>query len=125
LRGLLRLLREHPDAVESDLSRYHNIDYRDRRRFDPDGRRKLTLQMIAVRVRYLPPDSATARAEGSSGRTDVEVLLMDLYGAMTGEQHPRYPKDSKAVDPEREKHLRAARIRAHERQRAIDAGEIT
>ena len=55
----------------------------------------------------------------------MEILLMDLYGAMTGEQHPRYPKDSKAVDPEREKKLRAARLRAHERQRAIDAGEIT
>ena len=76
-------------------------------------------------IRHLPPDCAIARAEGSSGRTDVEILLMDLYGAMTGEQHPRYPKDSKAVDPERAKRLRAARLRAHERQRAIDAGEIT
>ncbi len=50
---------------------------------------------------------------------------MDLYSAMTGKQHPRYPKESKAVDPGREKQLRAARIRARERQRAIDAGEIT
>jgi len=44
---------------------------------------------------------------------------------MAGEQHPSLPKSSPITDPEREKRLRAARIRAHERQRAIDAGEIT
>jgi len=50
---------------------------------------------------------------------------MDLYGASTGVQHPLYPKGSKGVDPEREKALRSAKARARERQRAIDAGEIT
>ena len=119
------MLREHPDAVEADLQRYYQIDYRDRWRFDAGGHRVLTLRRLGVLIRHLPPDCAVARAEGSSGRTDVEILLMDLYGAMTGEQHPRYPKESKAVDPGREKRLRAARLRAHERQRAIDAGEIT
>ena len=62
MRGLLRLLRDHGDAVEADLSRYHHIDYRDRGRFGPDGRRLLTLRMILVRVRHLPPESATAIA---------------------------------------------------------------
>jgi len=78
-----------------------------------------------VLLRGLPPDCATARAEGSSGFTTADVLLMDLWHATTGVEHPLRPKGSVAVDPGREKRLRAARIRAHERQRAIDAGEIT
>jgi len=85
----------------------------------------LTLRRIGVFLRHLPPDCAVARAEGSPGWTNADVLLMDLYGASTGVQHPLYPKDSKGVDPEREKALRSAKARARERQRAIDAGEIT
>jgi hypothetical protein len=50
---------------------------------------------------------------------------MDLWHATTGERHPAYPKAIKAVDPAREKALRLAKARARERQRAIDAGEIT
>jgi hypothetical protein len=45
--------------------------------------------------------------------------------ATTGEPHPALPKQSPIADPEREKRLHAARARARERQRAIDAGEIT
>ena len=122
---MLRLLREHPDAVEADLSRYHQIRYTDRWRRDPDGTRRLTLREISVRLRHLPPDCATARAEGSPGWTNTDVLLMDVYAAMAGEQHPLYPNGAKGVNPQREKALRAAKVRARERQRAIDAGEIT
>jgi hypothetical protein len=111
--------------VESDLQRYYRIDYRDRWRFDQNSHRLLTLRRIGVLLGQLPPDCAVARAEGSSGRTNVEILLMDLYGATTGVQHPLYPKTAKAFDPEREKRMRAAKVRARERQRAIDAGEIT
>jgi len=50
---------------------------------------------------------------------------MDLWHATTGVEHPLRPKGVKAVDPAREKALRAAKVRARERQRAIDAGEIT
>jgi len=78
-----------------------------------------------VLIRHLPPDCAIARAEGASGLTNVEILLMDLWHATTGEQHPLYPKSSKTTDPDREKHVQAAKVRARERQRAIDAGEIT
>jgi hypothetical protein len=83
------------------------------------------LRRIGVLLRHLPPDSAVARAEGSSGFTNAEILLMDLWHATTGEPHPLRPKGTKAVDPKREKALRAAKVRARERQRAIDAGEIT
>ena len=125
MRGLLRLIREHPDAVESDLSRYCNLDYRDRWRFGPDGRRLLTLRMIAVRVAHLPPDAACVIASGGSGWTRSDFLLAHLYQAFTGEPHPALPTSSPIASPEREKALRAGRARARERQRAIDAGEIT
>jgi len=111
--------------VESDLSRYHQIDYRDRWRFDADGARKLTLRMIAVRVKHLPPDSATAIATGGTGWTLADHLLADVYHVTAHEVHPWKPKQDKGSDPEREKAKRAARARARERQRAIDAGEIT
>lgn len=120
------MIRDHPDAVEADLQiRCNGVDYRDRWRFDANGRRILTLRRIGVLLRGLPPDCETARAEGSSGRTNVEILLMDLWSATTGELHPFYPKNSKAADPAREKAIRLAKVRQQERQRAIDAGEIT
>ncbi len=124
----MRLIRDHPDAVEADLQiRCNGVDYRDRWRFDANGRRLLTIRRIGVLLRGLPPDSETARAEGSSGFTNTEILLMDLWQMQTttGEPHPLRPKGSKAVDPEHEKRVRAAKVRARERQRAIDAGEIT
>jgi hypothetical protein len=45
--------------------------------------------------------------------------------ATTGEPHPANPKQTPIADPEHEKRVRAAKARARERQRAIDAGEIT
>ena len=112
----------HPEA---DLSRYHHIDYRDRWRFGPDGRRLLTLRMILVRVRHLPPESATAIAYGGPGWQLSDFLLAHLFHATTGKPHPALPAHSPIASPEREKSLRAGRARARERQRAIDAGEIT
>lgn len=125
MRGFLRLLREHEDAVEADLSHYHHLDYRDRWRFDPDGRLLLTLRMIAVRVKHLPPDCACAVASGGSGWRIGDYLLAHLFQATTGKAHPALPKSSPIADPERVKKVRAAKARARERQRAIDAGEIT
>jgi hypothetical protein len=81
--------------------------------------------MIAARVAHLPPDSATAQASGGNGWTRGDYLLADVYHALAGKPHPAAPKPVKGSDPEREKRLRAAKVRARERQRAIDAGEIT
>lgn len=111
--------------MESDLSRYHQIDYRDRWRFDAEGIRRLTLRMILVRLRHLPAESATSLALGGSGWTIQDYLLAHLYQATAGEPHPSLPKESAVVDPAREKAIRRAKQRAAERQRAIDAGEIT
>ena len=111
--------------MEVDLSRYHQIDYRDRWRFDENGRRKLTLRMIAVRVKHLPADSATAIATGGTGWTLTDHLLADVFHAAGGNPHPWKPKQDKGSDPAHQKAKQAAKGRQRERQRAIDAGEIT
>ena len=119
------MLREHAGAVESDLSRYHQIDYRDRWRFDADGHRKLTLRMIAVRLAHLPFDSATKLALDGTGWGLGDYLTAHLYAATVGEPHPWLPEEAKAEDPQRAKAIRLGKQRVTERQRAIDAGEIT
>lgn len=125
MRGLLRLLRTNPDVVEADLSRYHHIDYRDRWRFDDQGRRRLTLRMIAARVRHLPPESATAVSLGGAAWSTTDYLLSDLFHATAGAPHPSRPKPGRRVDsPERLKKKQAALRRRRERQRAIAAGEL-
>jgi len=121
------LLRDHADAVEADLSRFHGIDYRDRWRAHPDGGRRLSLRMIFVRVRHLPHDAATVLAIGGHGWSLTDFLLADLFHASANAPHPDRPTASavKAYDPEREKRVRAAKRRAVERARAIEAGDIT
>lgn len=113
--------------MEADLSRYHHLDYRDRWRRDEQGRRRLTLRMIAVRVRYLPLDSAVAMALGGDGFTTTDYLLMDVFHAQAGNPHPAREEAAKhhtpAADPAREKKLMAARRRAAERRRALQAEE--
>lgn len=107
--------------MEADLSQYHQIDYRDRWRFDEHGRRRLTLRMIWVRIRTLPRDSATQIAL-NDGRIPwgwSEHLLADLWSAFTGKPHPNRPKtqqrkrQDERVENERRKRL--ARKRARDR----------
>jgi len=107
------------------LSQYHHLDYRDRDRFDAYGRRVLTIRRIANLIKFLPPDSATAIACGGSGWTSLHGLVADVFHAITGSPHPARPKAEKPVDPDKAKRLTAFKRRANERQRAIDAGEIT
>ena len=81
--------------------------------------------MINVRVRHFPPDSATVLATGGAGWGLSDYLLADIFGATAGEVHPSRPKPVKGCDPARDKAKRAAKARARDRQRRIDAGEIT
>jgi len=85
----LALLDAWPDAVESDLNRFWNLDLRDRWRFDEHGRRRLTLRQIHARITHLPADSALAVA--MNRRSPVELLLMDLYEPLAGRAHPARP----------------------------------
>ena len=86
---ILSVLETWPTAVESDLNRFWNIDYRDRWRFDADGRRKLTLRQINARILHLPTDSALAVEMGR--RSPTELLLMDIYEPLAGRPHPARP----------------------------------
>lgn len=110
--------------MEADLSRYHHLDLRDLWRRGPDGRRLLTLRQVAVRVRFLPPESASMQA--LDGLSVTDVLLMDIYQALTDQEHPGRPKPGKRdVDPKRAQTRARARMRAQQRRRAIAVGEIT
>lgn len=111
--------------MESDLSRYHNIDYRDRWRFDADGARLLTLRMIWVRLKHLPLDSALAIAEGSGGWVLGHYLAAQLWEVQTGVPHPGRPKQEKVIDLEVAHARKAALARKRERDKAIAEGRIT
>lgn len=89
LPRLLAVLEMWPTAVESDLARFWNVDYRDRWRFDTDGHRKLTLRQINARISHLPADSALAVQMGR--RSPTELLLMDIYEPLAGRAHPARP----------------------------------
>lgn len=89
LPRLLAVLDTWPLAVESDLDRFWNIDYRDRWRFDKRGRRRLTLRRIYARISHLPADSALAIAMGR--RSPMELLTMDVFEAVSGQAHPARP----------------------------------
>lgn len=86
---LLAVLETWPSAVESDLSRFWSIDYRDRWRFDSEGRRRLTLRQIHARISHLPADSALAIVMGR--RSPIELLTMDVFEAVAGQVHPARP----------------------------------
>jgi len=116
---LLAVLQSWPTAVESDLMRFWNLDYRDRWRFD-DGRRRLTLRQIHARLSHLPADSALAIAMGR--RSPVELLLMDIYEPLAGRAHPARP-----LTPEQaaERHAEAtakAKARTEYEKRRIAQG---
>jgi hypothetical protein len=87
---LLIMLEKFRTAIDSDLEQFWHLDYRDRFRFDVDGRRRLTLRKIHDRILlHLPAESATAIAMGT--RTPVQLLLMDLYEGITRTAHPSRP----------------------------------
>lgn len=131
--GLLCLLRDHADAVEADLSRYHHLDIRDRDAFDADGRRKLTLRMIFVRLKYLPPESAvmTAQRGGLPHWSTADQILAHVWqaAAHSKEPHPMLAdalkNQPRRTDPQRELRIREARKRAARRRALIESGEIT
>lgn len=117
--------------MEADLSLYHGLDYRDRWAFDANGRRKLTLRMIAVRLRHLPPDASVVRVTMPEvhdwGRS--ELLLAQVWQQLAQKPHPWLEAIRKGrhrnVSPERLRQLELGRRRAAERERLIELGEIT
>jgi hypothetical protein len=115
--------------VEADLTRYYQVDIRDRWRYDEHDRPLLTLRRLSVLIRHLPDDSATAVAiNGEPGWTRGEVLLADLWSAFTGKEHPalgRARKSSKAKSASWITRIATARARLARRRHRIESGEIT
>lgn len=135
----MRLLREHPGAIEADLQRFYQVDYRDRWRRDEHGFPRLTLRRLRVLIVHLPPESATKRAV-SHGRSiwDDEklALLTHIWQASAGSEKP-HPWVEDALREERNEHRKAkmqdpkekariaeAKKRADDRRRMIESGEI-
>lgn len=94
--SLLRLLREHPDAVEADLSRYHQLDLRGLLAVP----QTLTRRQVIVRLRHLPEDSAVKVALRGNDWTREHQLLdqIRMQTAASGgapveniEPHPASP----------------------------------
>lgn len=103
LPRLLATLQLWPDAAEATLTAA-GFDYRDRWRFDPDGRRRLTLRQINVALSCASPaDSPLAIAQNDNRLplTTTDVLLMDVYEAITRRAHPSRPM----TDADRDKRL--------------------
>lgn len=119
------MLREHGGAVEADLLHHFHIDYMDRWRFDGNGQRRLTLRRLAVLLLHLPPDSSTRRALGLPTWTRADHLIADVFAALVKADHPGRPVVAAPPDPARAEREAAFKARAAERQRQIDAGEIT
>lgn len=127
LIGLLRLLREHEAAVEADLQRYYQIDYRDRWRAD------LTLRRLHVLVTHLPPESSTAVALNGGFRqlSRTESLLAEIWQAAARSKH-RHPliavalkKHRKPISSKRRRKLDDLVHRQRARRAAIERGDIT
>lgn len=73
----------------------------------------MSLRRLSVLVAHLPPGSATWAAQhGIPGGVDLTaVVLMDVYHALTGEEHPARPKPRATSGASRAADLRE-RLRA-------------
>jgi hypothetical protein len=117
--------------VEADLARWYHVDYRDRWRFDEQGRRRLTLRRICVLVRHLPAESALAviARDGQPAWELRDVLLATIWQAAAHSQkpHPLLERaaESRTVSPARARQLDEARRRARSRRRALDTRDAT
>lgn len=120
MTSLAAMLRDDRarDAVEAHLSQVHGIDLRDLWRTDEAGRPRLTLRQVAVRLRWLPPDSPMVLAFGTTDdRWGIgDYLLADLWSAQTGKPHPARPKPAEKRRRRRNVRQLDNKLRALERR---------
>lgn len=112
---LLRLLRQHPDAVEADLQRFYGTDLRDL----GDRSKRLTYRRLLSFIRNLPPDSAVARRQGGEGWTTTDYLIADIYASLVGKFHPADPRARRTQSAVADAQLRAGLDRARARRKAL------
>lgn len=95
IAGLYAFLKERAGAVEADLLRYYQVDLADL------GGRRLSWRRLGVLLRYLPDDSATARAQhGTQGWTVDTYLLAMIADHLAAANWQRAGKKN-APKPER------------------------
>lgn len=99
--------------MEADLARYYRIDLGDL------WRGGLTPRRLAVLLRHLPADSATATAVGGDGWTLSHYLQADLVHATSGQPHPADPRVRRAEE-EKLARLAEAKKRADRRRLEMD-----
>lgn len=98
MRGLLQLIRDHPAAVEADLSRYSHASLRDLRE------RRLTHWEVWARLQYLPPECATAQAQGHGDGWDLtSYIAADIYRLLAEKPHPADPRIERETAQRRER----------------------
>lgn len=119
MRGLLRLIRDHPGAVEADLSRYYGCSLVDLERGH------LSLWQVWARLQHLPLQSATAVAMGHGDGWDIQTyLIADIYAALGGKPHPADPRTARAERKRLEKkRQRVDELAEFERERRRRRGE--
>lgn len=119
------MLRTKQDLVEADLDRYYRRDLRDLWRFDRHGRRRLTLRMVYVRLRFGLPATSALAIDANGGRAAwglTDHLLADLWTLQVRQgmgkkapkdlDHPSRPKPQpRQMSSERAKRLQAAKRR--------------
>lgn len=96
---LLARLERWPEHIESDLDRFWGIDYRDRFRFDDDGRRRLTLRQIYARL-VEPPRESRLSIAANNGKEPVSgtaIAVMDLWEVWTRKRHPSRPMSKEEI----------------------------
>lgn len=149
IRGLVRLLREHGEAVEADLRQHYHVRLNSLfRSCRHCGGNELTWRELGVLVRQLPPDARTRIAQGDTdglwglsehlqGLTIDELRVGNWQRANEGVKESKQSKKPKPVtrpgmgrasdknSPERVAKRHAAKRRAAERRSAISRGEIT
>lgn len=116
---LLARLAAWPDHVESDLHQFWGIDYRDRWRFDEDGRRRLTLRQIHARLSHPPRTSRLAIAlnGGKEPQSDAAIAAMDLWEVWTKKRHPSRPMTKEEVQARQAQQAKDEQDAARHRER--------
>lgn len=120
------VMARHRAALIFDLRRFLGVSVGD----VVAGRVPLSEAALLVGELVKQPGSSIARDVNDDEPPWVtsDYLLAHVYQALTGEEHPALPKERRSqamTDPARMAALNRARARAAERQRRIEAGELT
>lgn len=107
-------LREHPAALEADLARFYGVD------LSEFWRGGVSLRRLASLVYFLPAGGAVWAAQNGVpyGWTLTDILVTDLFHALTGEAHPARPSGGRSS-----RDVAGIRARLEEQRARLSRGE--